>query len=137
MDDHFEKCVESGMNAQGIPGSLKSLHVTHVGILGDTNHSSTSLHSEARAIDVDAFELETSNGSHSLVYKKQVNQPFIKAFRKCWGKAVNKYNGCPLINGKPLLTGSIGKEDSNHQNHMHVSIPYCVNGSYGPGYKKR
>ena len=137
INNHFYNCVDEGLLAQG-GGQVSDLHIIHVGILGDPNHSPKSLHSESRAIDIHSLKLRLTNGEiKTIKYKGLSNRPFFTAFRKCWGKTVQKYNSCPLYNGSHLKTGSIGWEDSHHQNHLHVSVPYCFNGQYGPYYYRR
>ena len=135
MQKHFYQCVENGL---GSNNQVEDLHVVHVGIQGDPNHSPQSLHSEARAIDVHALRVKRKGKSwKTYTYSKKSNKSFYEAFRKCWGSAVHKYNGCPIFKGSLKRTGSIGREDKHHKNHMHVSVPYCVNGAYGPGYFRR
>lgn len=137
MDNNFLTCVNEGLSAVGKPQAV-DLHVTHDGIQGDRNHSSRSLHAEARAVDVDSFVVFYENGEEErLSFKSSRNDKFYKGFRSCWGKSVNRQNGCPLIAGRADRTGSIGKEDSNHRNHMHVSVPYCVRGRYAGRYFQR
>ena len=134
---NFYNCVNEALEHVGKPQAV-DLHVTHDGIQGDANHSPRSLHAEARAVDVDSFVVYySSSSSERISFKSSANNAFFGKFRSCWGKAVNTQNGCPLISGRYDLTGSIGKEDRNHQNHMHVSVPYCVRGSYSSRYFKR
>lgn len=137
MDNHFDRCINEGLSAQ-IGGKVDDLHVVHVGIKGDPNHSPRSLHAESRAIDIHSFKIRLTSGSlKTIKYSGTVYRTFFKAFRRCWGKAVHNYNGCPYYNGNSMYTGSIGWEDSNHQHHLHVSVPYCINGQYGPYYYRR
>lgn len=137
MEVHLTKCVANTF--EQFDGSLmKSVHIIHDGILGDRRHSPRSLHAENRAIDVHAFVVTREDDTvRKLIYKNKANRPFYTALRKCWGQAVHENNECPLIRGEAMLTGSIGWEDRNHQNHMHTSVPYCVRGKYGNGYFRR
>lgn len=137
MENHFLVCTNEALKNYNGKSAI-DLHVTHDGIQGDANHSPKSLHAEARAIDVDSLVITYSGGvSERLKFKGSTHQSFFNSFRTCWGRKVNSINGCPLINGNPSLTGSIGKEDGNHQNHLHVSVPYCVNGAYSTAFYKR
>jgi hypothetical protein len=137
LENHIYECVDAGLRAQGL-GVADDIHIIHDGILGDPNHSSRSLHAEARAIDIKSFTVKLTNGqSRSIVYAGTTNRRFYRAFRTCWGRVVNRENGCPFIQNNPELTGSIGWEDRNHQRHMHTSVPYCVNGRYGAQYFQR
>ncbi len=137
IENHIYSCIDEGLAAQG-GGKVSELHIVHAGITGDRNHSPRSLHAENRAVDVKSFDMKLTNGSvKEFVFANTSHKPFFKAFRKCWGKVVNKYNGCPLYKGNSELTGSIGWEDKNHKRHMHLSVPYCVSGRYGSGYFQR
>lgn len=137
MEEHIPSCVQEAMNATE-EGRLDQLHIIHDGILGDRRHSPRSLHAENRAIDIRSFLVTKADQTQvEYVYRLKTNRKFFTEFRKCWGKAVHEFNGCPLIRGQALLTGSIGWEDRNHQNHLHTSVPYCVSGNYGSGYFRR
>ena len=137
MDSYMPSCVQKGMDAQGL-GQLDQLHIIHDGVLGDRRHSPRSLHAENRAIDINTFRVTTYDSRVlSLKFKDRKNRPFYEAFRQCWGEVVKQNNGCPSYNGVTARTGTIGWEDRNHQNHMHTSVPYCVNGSYGSYYFRR
>lgn len=134
MQDFIYECVDAGLRAQG-NSAADDIHVVHDGILGDRNHSPRSLHAEARAIDIRSIDVKLVNGSsRKITYAGTSNRSFYTAFRSCWGNVVKRENGCPLYQGNAGRTGSIGWEDRNHQNHMHTSVPYCVNGRYGSYY---
>jgi hypothetical protein len=137
MDQHMYKCVNAGLAAQG-GGTVLDYHIVHAGIKGDPNHSPRSMHAENRAIDIKSMEVKLTSGAvRNFVFAGSTNSAYFNAFRSCWGGVVNKYNSCPLYKGSATLTGSIGKEDGNHQYHMHTSVPYCVSGSYGPYYYQK
>lgn len=126
-------CVNTAMTAQG-GGEAGKVHLVHAGVTADARHSPKSLHSYNRAIDIKAIRINLkAGGSREYTYSKIGNRPFYAALRNCWGKLINTTNGCPLYRGSTLLTGSIGWENSDHGKHMHLSVPYCVNGKYGPG----
>ncbi len=134
---NFYVCVNQALAKVGKPQAV-DLHVTHDGIQGDANHSPRSLHAEARAVDVDSFVVTYGSGqSERISFKYASNNAFYNEFRSCWGRAVHEQNGCPLISGRYDLTGSIGKEDRNHQNHVHVSVPYCIGGNYSSRFFRR
>jgi hypothetical protein len=134
IGENIYTCINKGLSAQG-GGTVADLHIIHDGITGDRNHSPRSLHAENRAIDIKSLEMKLHNGQvRSVVFKGTANRPFYTAFRKCWGDVVNRLNGCPLYSGSTQLTASIGWENANHQNHLHLSVPYCVNGKYRSEY---
>lgn len=137
IDTHFYTCVDAGLAAQG-GGVVNELHIVHAGILGDRNHSPKSNHAENRAIDVKSFEMKLTNGkTKKFVFEGNQDAKFFGAFRKCWGNIVKTYNGCPLYQNNASLTASIGKENADHQHHLHTSVPYCVNGKYSPLYYQK
>jgi hypothetical protein len=137
LQDRLIGCVSQAITELG-GEAAQAIHVTHAGIAGDPNHSPRSLHAVKRAVDVKIIEATYANGEKSVFeYSKLSNRPFYKALRICWGKVVNTYNGCPYYAGNPERTGSIGWENSAHGRHMHLSVPYCVNGAYGGYYWRR
>lgn len=134
LQENIYTCVDEALATQGRMQAA-DIHIIHDGILGDRNHSPRSLHAEARAIDIKALEVTYKTGSKkTFTFAGSANRTFYKAFRKCWGRIIRTKNGCPYYNGIPERTATIGQEDSNHQYHMHTSVPYCVNGSYGSGF---
>ena len=134
LQENFLRCANEALSSVGLSQAV-DMHVTHAGIQGDANHSPRSLHAEARAVDVRSFDMFFSNGAQrEFLFKGSANNTFFNTFRTCWGRTISNQNGCPLISGQTRLTASIGKEDSNHQNHMHVSVPYCINGNYSSSY---
>jgi hypothetical protein len=137
MDRFLVSCVQEGLD-EIEEGQLDQLHIIHDGILGDRRHSPRSLHAENRAIDISSFKITLFDGNIlNLDFKKYGNGLFFKSFRQCWGEAMKAENGCPTYSGRIDRTGSIGKEDRNHQNHMHTSVPHCINGQYGSYYYRR
>ena len=138
LSKHAYKCINRGLEAQDIGSSATDLHIVHDGILGDPRHSPRSMHAEARAIDIRAFEVTLTTGeTKNIVYSNTANRPFYRAFRSCWGEVVNENNECPFYQGDKGRTGTIGWEDRNHRRHMHTSVPYCFNNKYGSYYYKR
>ncbi|MGE0528505.1 MAG: hypothetical protein AB7G93_17295 [Bdellovibrionales bacterium] len=130
-------CVDAGLKAQG-GGTAEAIHIIHAGITADTNHSSQSLHSVNRAIDIKVIQAQLKSGEvRQFTYSKVGNRPFYQALRNCWGKVVRTGNSCPFYRGDAGLTGSIGWENRAHGFHMHLSLPYCMNGRYGPGLWQR
>lgn len=137
LNDNLYTCINKGLAAQG-GGQVEQLHIVHNGITGDANHSPRSLHAENRAIDIHSLNMKLFDGrALNLIYSATTNRPFYTAFRKCWGDVINRGNGCPLYSGQTLLTGSIGWENANHRHHMHLSVPYCINGRYQPQYYQK
>ncbi len=127
-------CVDAGLRTVGSTNSASAIHLTHAGIAADANHSSRSLHSHKRAIDIKLIKVRFASGEiKDYDYAKTSNRSFYKSLRQCWGKTVHDFNGCPYYRSNAELTGSIGWENTDHGRHMHLSVPYCVNGAYGSG----
>ena len=94
-----------------------------------------SLHSAARALDISRFELDFNNdirrievSQASLKASPDRNRPtpervFLTEFRQCWSEALEEVLGCEAYSTQPR--GSVGWEDASHQNHLHLSAPYC------------
>lgn len=137
LEKSLLRCVDEGLEAQG-GGRARAVHINHAGITGDARHSPRSLHAENRAIDIKMLKVRLSNGTEKqFTYSVVGNRPFYTALRKCWGEIMHRDNKCPLQKGQTLYTGSIGWEDKNHGAHMHLSVPYCVNGAYSSSYFQR
>lgn len=136
LDEHFYKCVDEGARELGL--SVYDYSIIHAGIFADKRHSTRSLHSEGRAIDIKSIELYLTNGRKvSQKYLESGGNPFYKNLRKCWGEVLYRHNTCPYVDGKVLHTGSIGKENANHQKHLHLSVPYCINYAYSDLFFRR
>lgn len=137
VQSQLQLCVTQALGATGV-GAADSTHLVHVGIKGDANHSPHSLHAASRAIDLKTFVVSRRDGQRrEIVYANEANRPFFRAFRSCWGQVLAARNKCPLYNGEPGLTGSIGWEDARHRQHLHVSVPHCTDGQYGSYYWQR
>lgn len=138
IGENIYSCINKGLAAQG-GGFVADLHIEHAGITGDAAHSPRSLHAENRAIDVKALDMKLSDGRvKKFVYAGTANRAFYTAFRKCWGEVIKTKNGCPYYAGNNVMyTGSIGWEDADHRQHMHLSVPYCVGGRYMTSYYQR
>lgn len=132
MRENFEVCVDKAAKSNN--WRMTDFHIVHKGIFGDANHSPRSLHAPGRAIDIADIIVKTPSGEKKMNFKKYGNGEFFRTFRKCWGETVTTQNECPSYRGKVSWTGSIGKEDRNHQKHLHVSVPYCINGSHAGNY---
>ncbi|MBY0314905.1 MAG: hypothetical protein K2Q26_05265 [Bdellovibrionales bacterium] len=130
MMTHMHKCVNRGLAAQG-GGKMADYHIVHAGITGDPRHSPKSLHAENRAIDIKSMEVKLVGGKvKNFVFAGSANTAYFNAFRKCWSETLRDFNKCPNVKN----AGTIGKEDKNHKNHLHTSVPYCISGKYGAGW---
>lgn len=95
-----------------------------------------SLHAPARAVDMSKLELVYNGESRDLLLSKanHKNNPasqdstperkFYESFRRCWDNQLVEKHGCDTWK-KTGYRGSVGWEDGAHQNHLHLSRPYC------------
>lgn len=128
--NNFQGCVNKALIRSG-RRSPKKIKIIHTGIVADERHSPESLHAVGRAIDIREIKVNYSLfKSESLNFEELGDRTFYNELRECWGRLIQSQGGCPLIEDNYELTGSIGKEDEDHQRHLHLSIPFCVNGLY-------
>lgn len=128
FEKNFPKCVKQGFKkAQGANsfGLVGKITFTHEGVAGDQRHSNGSYHSINRAMDVAVINVESNGKKYSFDVKNQkrgLEQKFFTEFRQCWHDSlVATSDKCPGSFPK----GTIGHEDKHHQNHMHISLPFC------------
>lgn len=135
MDEQMKNCLEQISSEMGF--EMEDFHVVHNGIYADRNHSPRSLHSVGRAIDIKTIKILKPDGtSISFNYGKDGLGTFYTKLRSCWGKVVHQWNSCPVL-GRYDRTGSVGKENRDHQHHLHISVPYCVAGAYSSRYYRK
>jgi hypothetical protein len=126
----FQGCVNTALRKSG-RRSAKKVHIIHKGIMADGRHSPQSMHSFGRAIDIHSIKVNYSFFKRETIsFEELGDRTFYRELRVCWGKIINSKGECGLIDDDPGLTGSIGKEDEDHQRHLHLSIPFCANGLY-------
>lgn len=132
VNRNMENCVREGWNAHTASrpeladNPMGKVRFFHEGCMGDARHQTTpSWHNHGLAWDISAIEI----GGTPLWFMKGENVAFFSAFRQCWGEAVKSFdNSCSTRTGKSRSraskpAGTIGKEDKNHQNHLHLSLP--------------
>jgi hypothetical protein len=95
--------------------------------MGDHRHQAEgrSLHNVGLAMDVRAIEV---NG-RTYVYENSDSETrkFFDKMRQCWGAAVESERPNCLASRKDHMPqGTIGKENADHQHHLHLSFPFCV-----------
>jgi|GEM_PF-6696344 len=125
MNSRFRDFLNSNLlscinQARGTTSS--SARIVHAGVAGDSNHESTSWHSELLSIDVKGIIID----GKVLSYADKSQAVFFKGLRNCWARRVIKYSKtgkqCNETNeGYPA--GSVGNEDSSHRHHLHLSLP--------------
>lgn len=139
LDENFRDCAARAADTRGV--ELSSFTVIHKGIKADGAHSPSSLHSYYRAIDIkDVLVTNHSGETFQFNYEKHGRGKFYSKFRACWGRRVVERNDCPPHYRGIENTASIGKDDdpyNNHHQHLHVSLPYCINNSYAGNLFRR
>lgn len=133
------KCIEESTQAVGW-GFPDSLVVHSVMIYMHKGSSGKlSLHAPARAVDISKLELVYPEGSRDVVVSlagesnnvggdATLERKFLRAFRGCWSAYLVDHAKCSNWS-KDNFRGSVGWEDSAHQNHLHLSRPFCPNDS--------
>lgn len=118
LDRNLNRCVSVAAGTTVSGGKL-----FHAGVIGDARHKQTgSLHNAGLAIDVNAIE---ANGK-TYVYADASAKGFFSKLRDCWGKAAQTERlGCLQNGAKGTPPGSVGDEDSDHTQHLHLSVPPC------------
>lgn len=117
---NMKSCVQ-----QSTKKDVHHVNLIHVGIAGDKNHTSRSLHSVNRAIDIKTFEITYKDGSTEKIHSNQqlVRQDFFQKFAMCWSSAIVSQNSSPCPGSIPK--GYVGRESPKHRQHIHISLPYC------------
>lgn len=127
MAKHLNRCVIAGI---GRTEEITTGKIFHAGTMGDAAHQRTgSLHNFGLALDLNAIYVKTSSGTDRMYNydnKRDTEaQGFFRRFRQCWSDAVKSEKGHCLRATSTI--GTIGEEDSRHQHHMHLSVPFCAN----------
>lgn len=143
LDQNLRHCAHKAARAMGmaVMDATKVL-ISHKGIEGDERHqngvdSRYSLHNVYRAIDISRIAVGSVRMDHKkaceyIKFRKKGYAPaelkelerhalFFVAFRQCWDDAIQEeYAGCRSITEE---LGSVGCDDSDHQHHLHLSVP--------------
>lgn len=128
FEQKFPVCVTeafASIQTNGESKKIDKISFTHEGVAGDSSHSNRSFHSVNRAMDVALFKVTSGKKTYVIDVKKGkdgLEKIFLNKFRKCWNDSIISYNPKCSNTGN---NGTIGHEDKHHQNHMHVSLPYC------------
>lgn len=125
FNENFATCNKKAFSKLYPSAEVTKISFTHEGVAGDTRHSNGSYHSINRAIDIALFKIEAKGKSFVFDVKnqnKRTEKTFFKEFRQCWNDAIIAHKGS--CNGSGYQ-GTIGGEDKDHKNHMHVSLPFC------------
>jgi len=134
INSDFLSCVNEALLFSG-RDNTSEIEISHKGIMADVRHSPLSLHSFGRAIDIHSIKVRYSIfRRESFNFEADGDASFFSTLRLCWGRVILEKNQCPLFENKFELTGTIGKEDEDHQKHLHLSVPFCQSGNYSEDY---
>lgn len=128
INRNLASCVSLSLRSQGVTAAVNGVVIGHRGITGDQNHSSRSLHSINRAIDVATLHIQLANGqvierSANGQQGRNPHRDFYTNFRRCWSQRISSSHSSPCPGREPK--GSIGHENSDHRGHLHLSLPHC------------
>ncbi|CAE81019.1 hypothetical protein AB1A81_16715 [Bdellovibrio bacteriovorus] len=135
LNKHFFGCVEKGSLAAGY-SQPERVFIRHWGTYVNRNarnSSSLSMHAYARAIDIVKFIIYDRTGKATSVSThvrdfKGTTAKFYNAFRQCWKDTMpskcrpgqREYSGSIGIPGSELGGNSL------HNDHIHLSFPFCA-----------
>lgn len=135
LNKHFFGCVEKGALAAGY-SQPERVFIRHWGTYVNRNarnSSSLSMHAYARAIDIVKFIIYDQTGKATSVSThvrdfKGATVKFYNAFRQCWKDTMpsscrpgqREYSGSIGIPGSELGGNSL------HNDHIHLSFPFCA-----------
>jgi hypothetical protein len=135
LNRHFFSCVETGAFDAGFTQPQR-VFVRHWGTYVNRNargSTSLSMHAYARAIDVVKFILLDRDGKATSVSTnvrdfKGATMKFYNSFRQCWKESMpakckpgqREYSGSIGIPGSALGGNSL------HNDHIHLSFPFCA-----------
>lgn len=135
LNRHFFGCVEKGAFDAGYTQPQR-VFIRHWGTYVNRNargSTSLSMHAYARAIDVVKFIMVDRNGKSTIVSTnvrdfKGTTVKFYNSFRQCWKDSMpskckpgqREYSGSIGIPGSALGGNSL------HNDHIHLSFPFCA-----------
>lgn len=132
LDKHLLNCINESLRKIDQP-RVSRVGIKHAGISGDQRHrrAGGSYHNIDRAIDVKEFyfpstKLSTMNYRKAVVSKSSKERKFFEQFRSCYQrKNIERSSKCKINKKTHGYVASIGWEDKNHRQHIHVSYPFC------------
>lgn len=136
LNNHFFRCVERAAQSANL-SQPNRVFINHLGSYNDRTargSSRLSMHAYARALDVKNINLIDSRGN---VYRISTH---INDFRGATAKFYDSFRGCwkdtmpsNCVPGQTEYQGSIGHNKSSvsgtnslHNDHIHLSFPFCA-----------
>jgi Extensin-like protein C-terminus len=126
-------CIAEGAKASGIDKPIQSTNVYNADSYSKRKTSSGSrwsLHSTGRAFDIWQIDVMFSDGTtlKTPMTVSSKNKPFYKKFNACWERLI-KQKMAKINSQCQRFDGLINCTDKNHQDHVHLSLPYCPRAS--------
>lgn len=142
VNDNFKQCVNEGLKSIGIQQPADKVNIHQISnfrpgskvFLKKEKRYVYSTHSVGRALDIQTLSLQVNGETKTYTYGTERNSTsnrFFEGLRVCWDRKNRERLDCPKL---PASSGraSIGCEDpdGNHNNHVHLALPYCTD-NYG------
>lgn len=133
MGEEFSEFLNSTLsrcaNQAAGTSSFEVGKIWHASSMPSAEHlarSPNSLHNFGAAIDLNAIQIDNRKFIFADAKSDPATREFVDKFRKCWGHAAQNWrSGCLPNRSSGMPHGTIGHEDPNHQNHFHISLPFC------------
>jgi hypothetical protein len=138
--DAFPQCLEKSLKAAELEKPESVIIHSVMIYMHKGKGQRLSLHAPGRAVDISKLELVYADKNREIIVSKAnkknnpsggeltIERTFYTAFRRCWDENLVQKHGCNVWK-KDGYRGSVGWEDSDHQNHIHLSRPFCPSDS--------
>jgi hypothetical protein len=131
--EQIPKCVNQALRLDH-EAPAASIFIEHMGTYQNrkvAGSSRVSMHATGRAIDVSKIIIKTTSGK-TITHKMTIGsrrEAFYGNFNKCWTTYQGTKAQC-----HPRGGGMIDCKDSDHHDHVHLSLPFCPRKSGISGY---
>jgi len=133
LETHFKNCIETSASAAGLAAPFE-VYLRHRGTYEKREgNDRLNLHSYARAIDIESFQLISATGgaisisAHVDDYQSPTSD-FYDSFRRCWADTMP--DAC--VPGQEEYRGSVGHLESElggnsrQSDNLQLSLPFCA-----------
>jgi hypothetical protein len=119
-------CIAEAVKASGINKTIATTNIFNADSYRDRRAINNgrftnkwSMHSTGRAFDIYQIDVNFTDGSklETPMTVNSRNRPFYRNFNNCWRQLNNGCDGS--------LRGLIDCKDSDHRDHVHLSMPFC------------
>lgn len=133
LERNFNSCVSEALSvAYNIQSQVVQSTFSHVSVTRPgarvRGTGQLSNHAAGRAIDITSIQYTLADGqtneiNYPYTRRGTPDRLFFDQLRTCWDQA-NVERGCRTYGGG-VYRCSIGWEESNHRDHLHLALPYC------------